>query len=280
MEKDIAIIVVLYGKNAEDSTTIDSLLSCGVNNVKLIIHNNGPREIVLSHELASDFEVNNIEVEVVNCLANKPLSVVYNEFIEDNFTFGTFVIFDDDSELTESFVRAMYGNDYDIQAPRIISRKDNLAYYPMTNGKVVHEYGTLEPSSTHSIGSGLILKKSLVKIFQKHSLQLFDEHYALYGVDVSLFRRVWRICSFEDNIIIKSSSTLLHSLSRAEEQKSKFRDDERLIDFSVTARNYPSLRGYLSFTKKFGKNILSFKLKNVILMTDTFFHGNHPRCRK
>lgn len=44
-----------------------------------------------------------------------------------------------------------------------------------------------------SIGSGLVIYKSLVECFRKDNLKLFDERYALYGVDYSFFRRIQRI---------------------------------------------------------------------------------------
>ncbi|HHT5678566.1 TPA: glycosyltransferase family 2 protein [Raoultella planticola] len=279
MRLRIAFVVVLYDKKIVDSTTIKTLLSSGITDVTVVIHNNGPKEISLDSNILFEFTSKNINLKLSNSISNQPLSVIYNNFIEEFSYFDKFVIFDDDSEITPSFINAIYDCGYDVQLPLIISRGDGKIYYPMVNNKSVEGEGLFNPKDTHSIGSGLIIDKRVVDIFKSKDIQLFDEHYALYGVDISFFRRIRLISGDGEVFIFKTSSRLIHSLSRTEGEESIFRRKERLIDFAITVRRYPSLRGWLSYGKKIFLNLLSFRFNDIHTMFDALVHGNHPRCR-
>lgn len=174
----------------------------------------------------------------------------------------------------------MKENDYDLELPKIVSRVDQVIYYPLHYDCVVNHNGFIEVVGTHSIGSGLIFTKDLVLTFQKHNLKLFDEHYALYGVDVSLFRRMWRLVKQGEHFKLKSSCVLLHSLSRTEGPESKFRRTERLIDFAISVRRYPSLRSYASFIKKGGRQLIGFNFSDIKIMLVSYISGIHPRSKK
>ncbi|MEF3090115.1 glycosyltransferase family 2 protein [Raoultella scottii] len=275
----VAFVIVLYDKKVNDSTTIKSLLLSGISDVTVVIHNNGPQKIELDSDLIIESRCKNVELKLNNCTSNKPLSVIYNDFIEEYNHFDKFIIFDDDSEVTSSFIKAIYDCEYDVQLPLIISRIDGKIYYPMTYGKVVEGEGTFDPQCTHSIGSGLIIDKRVVDIFKSKATQLFDEHYALYGVDISFFRRIWLFSTQGDVFKFKTSSRLIHSLSRAEGEESTFRRKERLIDFAITVRHYPSARGWLSYGKRMLLNVLYLRFSDIHTMCDALIHGNHPRCR-
>ncbi len=80
--KKTAILIVLYNKEIHESTTIETLLKLGLSGVKIVIHNNGPREISMTHEQVQRFQMNCIDLEFINCTDNQPLSVVYNNFIK------------------------------------------------------------------------------------------------------------------------------------------------------------------------------------------------------
>lgn len=279
MPLKIVFIIVLYDKKIIDSTTISTLLSSGISDVTIVIHNNGPKSIGEDANLLIETARKNIEVRLVNCISNKPLSVIYNDFIAEYNQFDKFVIFDDDSEVTPSFVKAIYDCEYDVQLPLIISRSDGQIYYPMVNGISVEGEGIFNPRVTHSIGSGLVIDKRVVGIFESKGVKLFDEHYALYGVDISFFRRLWLLASEGEIFVFKTSSRLIHSLSRTEGEESSFRRNERLIDFAITLRHYPSIRGWFSCIKKMLLNLIYFRFNDVHAMFDAFIHGNHPRCR-
>ncbi|WP_227536752.1 glycosyltransferase family 2 protein [Klebsiella michiganensis] len=280
MNIKVAIIVVIYNKSVEKSNTINTLLSAKLFDATIIIHNNGPENIALPNDVFQACRERNIKINLINCISNKPLSFVYNDFIEQYCCFDKLIILDDDSEITELFINSIYDEECDIQLPQIISREDGKIYYPMENGKVIVSKTILNPKVTHSIGSGLIIDRNVVTIFKENSLRLFDEHYALYGVDVSLFRRIWELSNRGISFKLKSSSYIIHSLSRTEGVESPFRRKERLIDFAITVKRYGSLRSKMSFCKKTLINLLSLKFDDIAVMYDAYIHGSHPRCRE
>ncbi|HHG8774830.1 TPA: glycosyltransferase family 2 protein [Raoultella planticola] len=280
MNGKIVFLIVIYDKKFSDSTTIMSLLSSGISGVSITIHNNGPRSIDIPLALADDFRRKNILLELVNCVSNIPLSILYNKFIEDNASAEKIIFLDDDSEISNSFLAAIYENDYDIQMPLIISRNDKQIMYPITDGKSITKEGFLKPYKTHSIGSGLVINRTFIDKFKKNNMKLFDERYALYGVDFSLFRRAWKLVLSGESFVFKTSSYLTHSLSRVEGKDNIFRRKERLIDIAITTRNYPSIRGTISFCKTIMKNIFLLNIGDVIMMCEAFCYGKHPRCRR
>jgi len=275
----VAILVVLYDKQVDDSSTIKTLLDAELRDTMLVVHNNGPVSISISQDLSNKFSLFNTSISLVNCINNKPLSMLYNDFISTYSYFDKFILLDDDSEVTSSFINALYEDDYDLEIPKIVSRSDEVTYYPLSNGKVITHDGFIPVAGTHSIGSGLMFTNRFVSIFNKHNMKLFDENYALYGVDVSLFRRMWYLNSLGEVFKMKTSSTIIHSLSRTEQKQSTFRHTERLIDYAISVRRYPSIRAYASFIKKGLKQLIKFKFKDFTLMCSSFISGVHPRSK-
>lgn len=275
----IAIIVVLYDKEIDKSSTIKTLIDNGIKDSQLIIHNNGPYPISLPPELVSLLHASGVSCSLVNCVENKPLANLYNDFINEHHDFDKFIFLDDDSQLTKSFIDAMYSNDCDLELPRIVSISDNETYYPISKGKVIRIDGFLEVLDTFSIGSGLMLSRIFVEKYFSRNMNVFDENYALYGVDVSLFRRMWKMKKQGEDFKIKTSSTIIHSLSRTEGPESDFRRKERLIDYAVSVRRYPSLRGYASFIKKGLTQLVTLRITDFSLMSCSFVSGMHPRSK-
>lgn len=279
MRYDNAIVVVVYNKQIEDSITLNTLVEHDFCNSKLVIHNNGPKNITLQGTVAEKIERKFKNVELINSLNNLPLSMLYNDFIRNNEGARQFIIFDDDSTVTKEFVSAVNQNEYDMELPRIISRVDGVTYYPIEDKKVVTTERYLNQRTSFSIGSGMVINSSLVKKFRKHGVELFDENYALYGVDVSVFRRIYRLIDRGEDFKIKSSSHIYHSLSRAEGKESPFRIRERLIDTAITTRRYPTLRLHIHFIKKLIISVIKLHGKNVASMIKAYFTGMHPRCK-
>lgn len=275
----IVILVVIYDKQIDKSTTIDALIKNGVKNAHLVIHNNGPSAISLSANLVSELFALGVTISLVNCLENKPLSNLYNDFIDEFLNYERFVLLDDDSLLTQSYIKSFYSDSYDIELPRIVSIADKKTYYPISNGKIINSNTNLNAFDTFSIGSGLILTRNFIDKYLKRNLNVFDENYAFYGVDISLFRRMWRLQKQGESFEIKTSSTIYHSLSRTEGPESLFRRKERLIDYAVSTRRYPSLRGYASLIKKGMKQLATFNIDEFFLMVSCFLSGMHPRSK-
>ena len=171
MRYDNALVVVVYNKSIEDSITLNTLVEYDFLNSKLVIHNNGPKNISLVGDVARRLNDKFKDVELINCLSNSPLSILYNEFINNNLDAKQFIILDDDSTITDEFVRAINANEADMELPRIISRTDHVTYYPIEAKKVVTVDRELDPRTSFSIGSGLVIHHSLVEKFHKHNVR-------------------------------------------------------------------------------------------------------------
>ncbi|RNM05575.1 glycosyltransferase family 2 protein [Dickeya undicola] len=273
-----AILVVLYNKGLESSTTLQTLIQHPFKSIKLTIHNNGPFRI--SEEDGFFLRLKTIyeQVELVNCLENQPLSQVYNRFIANNLHVERWVILDDDTTINESFWFAVEHTQADIECPRIISSINYKTYYPVSKGEVVLSYQDLDPATAFSIGSGLIIHRRLWDVFERHGLSLFDENYALYGVDVSVFRRIHRMSTSGEKFVLRSSCYLEHGLSRSEKKESEFRIAENLIDLAISARRYPQFHLYYHLGWRLLKQFIRLRFKTVMVATQAFFRGKHPRC--
>lgn len=279
MPNKIIFLIVLYNKVVEESTTVITLLESDITNAKIIIHNNGPAEVLLSSHILNAFNEKHINVELVNCVQNKPLSILYNQFLSSNPDYDKYVLLDDDSVITREYVDQLHMSDYELLLPRISSVQDGTIYYPILNESVITGDKFLATKGLFSIGSGLILTSGFLDKFVKVNFKPFDEKFALYGVDFSLFRRMNILSEQGEFFKVKTAGEIIHSLSRTDGVESKFRREERLIHFSLTTRNYPSYYQCYIFLKRSIKEILFFRVRNLYVMYDAFLHGSHPRCR-
>ncbi|WP_213991156.1 glycosyl transferase [Sodalis sp. dw_96] len=277
----IYILVVLYNKEPKDSTTLISLLDYKFNNCSLIILNNGPKNIDNDNAVILNLKDIFNYVELENHIENVPLSIAYNAFITAHNDGDRYILLDDDTTLTESFVEQINQQKtfYDLELPKITSLINDIIYYPLVDDKPVIKDCIICSKSITSIGSGLIISKNLVEKFRKHNLNLFDTHFALYGVDFSFFRRMRNVTQMNERFMISSSSTLYHSLSRIEGDSSLARSRERLYDLVLTVKHYPSKDNVKSLIKIFFKFLFFLDFFSILLICKTYFIGYHPRCR-
>lgn len=276
----VIMLIVVYNKKIEESATINSILASSAKNMDIIIHNNGPCCVTIDDKVKNKFIDKNLNVKLVNCIANKPLSILYNDFLSLNKSYDTYCLLDDDTEVNESFIAVLVNGNAEIILPKIISKVDSKIYYPIVDDKVCCEDGLIENCNVFSIGSGLIISRTVIDKFELHSLSLFDEHFALYGVDFSFFRRLMILKMKGETFEISSNASILHSLSKVENIQSKFRRQERLIDFVLTLRHYPTTRLYLAFVKRLLVELCFLRFEDVCLMVNTFFSGIHLRCKQ
>ncbi|WP_407264419.1 glycosyltransferase family protein [Klebsiella quasipneumoniae] len=153
---------------------------------------------------------------------NRPLSILYNAVIEEYQQYDTFFIFDDDTHIpSDYFIKTMEKvKCYDLVIPQIISNTDQSVCYPIINGKPYKNNTEIKLTDiVYSIGSGLVISKTLINKFKKKGLDLFDSRYALYGVDFSLFRRIRSLIDNGEKIDIAVSSSLNHSLAKKKKKK-------------------------------------------------------------
>ena len=274
---NIAILVVLYDKELIDSKTLTSLVNFDFNFNSLVIYNNGPVNLAVNEQFVNSLYHKFKSVKIVNDLNNSPLSKIYSNFISE-IEVSSYVILDDDTELNPSYIDMLNDNylkpKYDIVVPKIIS-KGGEQYYPISNGSPVITEGDVNNlPNLLSITSGVVINNTLLAKINVLNNRVFDERYALYGVDTSFFKNI----SKNKRVSIGLASHLSHSLSRAESIDSPFRRKERLFDLAISTRCYPSLFNYYYFIKTLIKLFFSRNFKLALSVVDVFCKGRHPKC--
>lgn len=278
------IIVVIYNKQMQRSQTLNSLLHMLEVDAHLLIFNNGPKTLNLDDVLYTDLKDKfNNNVFIQEDLANRPLSVLYNYAIDEYTGYSYYCLFDDDTNIPADYFieieKARTQQSIDLMLPVIRSANDNAVHYPLINNKPADIKGVLSPVDiVFSIGSGLTIFDSLIKCFKKNNLKLFDERYAFYGVDFSLFRRIRRIQKEGASIHIAVVSSLSHSLAKKQEVKEKWRKCEITIDQALTTKFYGKTPFDILFVV--AKKILKLDFHNAILALKTYSAGCHPRSKK
>ena len=276
--KTIAMVVILYGKRFEESKTLQSLIEFSHQLDQLLIVNNGPESLDSHDPFFIALSKKHKHVEFENQIQNKPLSWIYNDFI-NSIDADYYALFDDDTEINLDYETYLFHMDnIDLELPKIISIVDKKQYYPILNRKLVLEKGLIESKENlFSIGSGLILSKKIKNFFLTNHKELFDPRFALYGVDISFFRRLNKLGRID--LLISSQTFLNHSLSRIEEENTNpWRQKERLYDEVLSIKYYSKYTLFniikLSFKKIKRKEYNDFF--NVIYI---YILGNHPRCK-
>ena len=280
MSNKIALVVVIFNKTLEESATVRSLLSFEQGLNYLLIVNNGPKKIDQHDKNLTELRKKHHNVTLDNQIQNKPLSWIYNDFIQE-YESDYYVIFDDDTEINTEYESQMFNmTGVDLELPKIISINDKVQYYPVVNSILQEKKGKIfDRKEVFSIGSGLIVSKVVKKIFLERKIEIFDSNFALYGVDFSFFRKLNKIQKNNIKFNISSNTYLNHSLSRAEKEISEWREKERLYDLVLTLKYYYSY-AELRILKLLIKKILCGKVKDVLLILSTAINGAHPRCNK
>ena len=275
--RELTIIVVLYNKKINESDTLISLLDFNFSHTKLIIHNNGPEEVFVTDYWSEKFNDKFSDFQLINCIENKPLSILYNECIENERDSKRFLILDDDTILNSDMLQCASTLNYHLELPKIISTNDGKPYYPLLKGEVIKKNELcLSGNDVVSIGSGLIINSKLIDLFEKHAEKLFDESFALYGVDSSFFRKLSRISKLE-NIVIASHTYINHSLSRVEKKQAIYETKERVIDIAISFRRYPNRHLAYVFLVMICKNLVDFNFTNIIMIMKLMIKPIHPR---
>ncbi|MCP6203575.1 hypothetical protein NL465_22515 [Klebsiella pneumoniae] len=275
----ITIIVVIYDKELIESSTLKSIYDSIDGNCNLVIVNNGPTSAMVNDIFYKKLERKFNVLDYYEFLDNKPLSILYNDMIK-NYKSDYYIILDDDSILGEDYIteyNAIGQNDYDILTPRIRSVTDGCIYYPIENKRIINDKQEYLTGDVFSIGSGLIIsQKFIAKIISNYG-DFFDEKYAFYGVDMSIFRRIL-LMKDKQMFQIKAKGTIYHSLSRLDSSQSFFKSSERIIDAALTLRNYYSFDNVLLFIKISLKNIKYLGFFSVLQLSfKTIIDGIHPK---
>ncbi|MDD9629271.1 hypothetical protein PIA91_06655 [Klebsiella michiganensis] len=273
----ISILIVLYNKKISQSKTLQTLAGHNLSSISLRVINNGPEFIKPEGELWDNLTSRIDKVEFYNRLENAPLSQLYNQFISENKSFY-YVIFDDDTDVTNYKFGNLISLNADLIIPRIYSVDDNSFYYPIEQKEVVASERSVDATKVISISSGLALSSKFIKKFLKFYNTVFDERFVLYGIDTSFFLRLHEISKHQEIDAI-CSFVLKHSLSRANKNISKFREYERIYDAALTAKYYPNFLAKSEIVKIFLYYMYKFKFIHAYKLVNCYMTGRHPRAK-
>ncbi|EKO3767286.1 hypothetical protein P0F26_002972 [Vibrio metschnikovii] len=265
----LAILIVLYGCELDESSTLHSLvrLSSQLNGVKLIIWNNGPNNlnenVVLSFKSELDFEL-------IQTIENISLAKIYNKFLSLNDC-DNYVILDHDTSVNFDYLKAVVQFNGTIAAPKIYSKgvlhSPRVVQLPLSSKREVT-----------AIGSGLVISKSAVKHISKCFGNVFDERFVLYGVDTTLFYRLASCYDLEEELFLLPG--LAHSLSSDETESisvNQFRLKEKSYDFGLRLRFYPSYDKIILLFVLIAKSILKKSPLKVGYIFKAILSGKHYR---
>lgn len=76
----ISILIVLYDKEIAESETIKSLIKYSSKDIEITIFNNGPNLLSDTSTTLTNMRNRFNNVKVIECVCNKPLSILYNDF--------------------------------------------------------------------------------------------------------------------------------------------------------------------------------------------------------
>lgn len=276
----ISLLVVLYNSTIDGSVTIKSLLQSmrRFEGFSILVWNNGPKEIARS-ELGG-LEALGFDVNFIQDLDNRPLSVVYNSFLKSSGADFN-VILDHDSLLSSGYLDFLIGlgekksSGFYIGVP-IISF-GGIPVYPILKSRKKKNKAS-DDELVRSIGSGLVIGSTTIDVMLSRFGNVFDERFALYGVDTTFFMRV-QIMSMSSFIEIVPGFE--HSLSRLENedlQLEKFRSSERGWDCGLRLINYFEWR-YISMSlKELVKRVVGFDYIFVFAFIRAIISSKHKRC--
>lgn len=235
-----AILVLLYNKEISESTTLSSLAlsEAQFSNAKLVIWNNGPKELVdddVSHLTDLGYEV-----QIVQTLHNESLAVIYNLFINHNQA-EKYVLLDDDSNLNSGYIKAACDSTMSVVSMPIISSGGKVEN-PKINSIVYNKEQSITANDKIlTIGSGLVVGREVVQKLLKRFSTVFDERFYLYGVDTTFCHRLV-LSRLVGNVRVINGFD--HSLSRLENENeliTSFRKKERSYDVALTYRYYKKM---------------------------------------
>ena len=292
---DRVFLIVLYGCPLVDCKTFHDILnileSYTLKNFCICVWNNGPINNEDDHHFIKGMRKRNfphIDLTYVETPENRSLAIIYNFFLS-HFASDGYAIFDHDSGVSEEYVYAICSNaSKDVIVPHIFSA--GAIRGPVLDGKILSEDVEFELNQACqfiSIGSGIFISQACIGKFQDKYSRVFDENYALYGVDTTFWLRATRL-ALETKISVACISVLNHSLSRLEDESPRmiaFRQKERGLDVGITLRNYFSTSWLLRVVKIVAKRPLlrrpiSSEHPSLIWLAIGVIVGTHPRCKE
>ncbi|WP_409439010.1 hypothetical protein [Psychromonas sp. GE-S-Ul-11] len=279
---ETAILVLLYNKEIKDSSTLNSLIksTAQYSNAKIVIWNNGPKKLnSVNSQALIDL---GYQTEIVETVTNDSLAVIYNRFIKANQA-KKYILLDDDSELSEQFIKASALSKPEHLSLPIITSNGKVQYPSIDRKRYSSETIIKDSSRVTTIGSGLVLGINIVNALNEYYNSVFDERFYLYGVDTTFCLRV---NESEQVKHVKLITGFDHSLSKLEmesETMTRFRRIERSYELGLKLRYYMPLSKTLFLLLKTGTSVLKrlclgkrYKV-SFLYVVKAFLSGKHYR---
>lgn len=186
MFQNNVLLVVLYKETLASSTTIHSFLKSRKyhKKIKLIIWDNSPNKIE-DFSLLNDY---NLSFKYIWTPENLPLSVIYNQVIENIINADFLFLFDQDSSFNDVYFDEFFcslNDNLDLKLFLPLIKNQNRIVSPglfwIYKGVYIRENigGRISSKNILAVSSGMIIR---INIFRESPLK-FDENLSLYGID-------------------------------------------------------------------------------------------------
>ena len=269
--KKKAILILLFNKRPDKSSTILSMVENKeqLNSTTIVIWNNGP-------EAFNDNDINYLKdsfykYDIIETIDNLSLSYIYNFFIK-HYDSDHYIIYDDDSSISSKNLELFLS--YDREGVGIpLAIHENILCSPTVKGEVnVGPFAKNE--KLFAIGSGVIISKNIINILEQSYGDVFDERFAFYGVDSTLFLRMRQLGLVDQVNVVGEINHSLSGLIRESTEINHFRRKERSIDFALQVRFY-SKNKFLLILKELSKRLIGNKKYSFRAVFFYYLKGKH-----
>jgi hypothetical protein len=278
--------VVLSHCFAHESPTLKSLMKSECLLDELLIINNGVGTKDIDKDFIHNLGIKIKKISVRHFLDVRPLSWIYNGVLNEYTQSDRFIFFSDEFVLESNYIHNLntcYSDVIDLQIPNIRDGVSKQVIYPRLNKFVQKIPDGMKIDSQYtllSINSGLVIYRSLIDKFAECNMEVFDNRFALYGVDYNFFNRLEMLKKEDYKICVQVINTIESSVPEIEEQDGRSQEVERLYDRVLSGKYYSKNKFfiYLRLLRISFQQLIRFKFSNLELIFKIFAQGKHPRC--
>ncbi|MDF7649026.1 hypothetical protein F3J38_00480 [Pantoea sp. Acro-805] len=278
--------VVLSHCFAHESPTLNSLMKSECLLDELLIINNGVGTKDIDKDFIHNLGIKIKKISVRHFLDVRPLSWIYNGVLNEYTQSDRFIFFSDEFVLESNYIHNLntcYSDVIDLQIPNIRDGVSKQVIYPRLNKFVQKIPDGMKIDSQYtllSINSGLVIYRSLIDKFAECNMEVFDNRFALYGVDYNFFNRLEMLKKEDYKICVQVINTIESSVPEIEEQDGRSQEVERLYDRVLSGKYYSKNKFfiYLRLLRISFQQLIRFKFSNLELIFKIFAQGKHPRC--
>lgn len=291
---NLAVLIVTYNCSLAESTTLQSLLQSDVSSlqsVRLTVWNNGPI-LYDEHEIQAfkqTMEDRDIQTTLYNTTGNFSLSKIYNYWIIDTPATHYIILDHDDIFETDFFTKLHVAaqtsdvivpilkelNIQEITSPTLREKRKSEDYFPTIEGAFTGE-------KISALTSGLCISKTFIDKFTQVYPTVFNENFALYGIDICFFNSLTDFIHTAPNTpTLYICNTICHSQSEftsESTQATHFRSLEHIYANSLIRihSRKKSTRSALRFL--FFKSLKTFNtLSEFLLALRCVITKKHPK---